>query len=126
MALISISVGELFERAKEFNLLPENIKKMYVDKNAIVTDMDFGRFIPDLKMKISFDYFDGGRAIFNILSPAIVKLPAKLIKKDIYEGIVLVEKGKLIIDLNKAIEKKTDRVKIKDLDFINEIFTIKI
>ncbi len=126
MAIISISVGELFERAKEFNVLPELIKNLYTDKNDIVTEIDLGRFIPDLKMKVSFDSFEEGRAVFKIQSPSILKLPSMLIKRNIYEDIVLVEKGKLIIDLNRAIEKKTDKVKIKDIDFINEMFRIRI
>jgi hypothetical protein len=126
MAIINISVGELFERAKEFNILPGLIKSLYADNNVIVTEIDLGRFIPDLKMKVSFEAFEEGKALFKIQSPAVVKLPSKLIKRNLYEDIVLVEKGNLIIDLNRAIEKKTDKVRIKDMDFVNEIFTIKI
>lgn len=126
MALISISVIEVYERAKEFNLLPEFIKNLYTDQNNIVTELDFGRFIPDLKIKVSFDSFEDGKAGFKIQSPRVVKLPARFIKRKLYEDIVLMENGNLIIDLNKAIEKKTDKVKIKDMDFTNEMFTIKI
>lgn len=126
MALISVSAIEVFERAKEFNILPESIKNLYVDKNNIVTQIDLGRFIPNLKMIVSFDSFDEGKAVFKIQSPAVLKLPAKFIKKNLYEDIVIVENGNLIIDLNKVIKKKTDKVKIKEMDFINEMFTIKI
>lgn len=126
MALISISVGELFERAREFNLLPESIKNLYSNQDEIITEIDLGRFIPDVKMKVIFDSFEEGKALFNIQSPAVVKLPAKFIKRNIYEDIVVIDRGKLIIDLNRAIEKKTDKVKIKDVDFLNEMFTIKI
>lgn len=126
MAVINISASELFERAKEFNVLPEPLKNLYADKNDIITEIDLGRFIPDFKLKVSFDSFMEGRVLFEIQSPAVVKLPAKLIKRNIYGDIVLVENGKLIIDVNKAIRKKTDRVEIKDVDFFNEMFTIKI
>ena len=126
MAIINISVVELFERAKEFKVLPEFIKNLYADKNDIVTEIDLGRFIPDLKTKVSFDSFEEGKVVFKIQSPSILKLPSKFIKKNLYENIIIVEKGKLIIDLNRAIEKKTDKVKIKDIDFLNEMFTIKI
>lgn len=126
MALISISVLELFERAKEFNVLPEPIKELYADKNDIITEIDLGRFIPNFKMKVSYDSFEEGKISFKIQSPAVVKLPAKFIKRHIYEDIVSVENGKLIIDINKAIKKRTDKVEIKDVDFFNEMFTIKI
>lgn len=126
MALISISAIEVYERAKEFKLLPEFIKNLYTDQNNIVTELDFGRFIPNLKMKVSFDSFETGKAVFKIQSPRVVKLPARFIKRKLYEDIVLMENGNLIIDLNKAIKKKTDKVKIKDMDFTNEMFTIKI
>lgn len=126
MAQISISVGELFERAKEFNVLPQPIKSLYTDKNDIAAEIDLGRFIPNIKMKVSFDSFEEGRAIFKIESPAIVRLPSKFINKNLYEDVVLVKNGNLIIDLNRIIEKKTDKIKVKDIDFSNEIFTIKI
>lgn len=126
MAIISISAPELFERAKEFNVLPEPIKNLYADKNDIVTEIDLGRFVPNFKIRSSFDSFKNGKALFTIQSPAVVKLPGKLIKKQIYEDIVMFENGRLIIDINKAIEKKTDKVKIKDINFVNEMFTIKI
>lgn len=126
MAVISISASELFERAKEFNVLPEPLKKLYADKNDIITEIDLGRFIPDFKLKVSFDSFEEGKILFKIQSPVVVKLPAKLIKRNIYEDIVFVENGRLIIDVNRVIRKKTDKVVIKDVDFFNEMFTIKI
>lgn len=127
MAMISISADEIFERAKEFNLLPGAIENLYSDNDDnIITEIALGRLLPSLKMKLSFAEFNEGKAIFKIKSPAALKLPAKLVKKQLYEDIVIVEKGNLIIDLNKAIEKKTDKVKIREMDFSNEMFTIKI
>lgn len=126
MAIISISADEVFERAKEFKILPEAIKNLYAENNNIVTEIALGRLFPDLKMTVSFDSFNEGRAIFKIQSPALVKLPSKLIRRQLYEDILIVENGNLIIDLNKAIKKKTDKVQIKELDFLDDMFTIKI
>ncbi len=127
MATICISACEIFQRAREFNLLPGVIENLYSDNDDnIITEIGLGRLLPNLKMKLSFASFYEGKAIFIIKSPVVLKLPAKLVKKQLYEDIVVIEKGNLIIDLNRAIEKKTDRVKIREINFSNELFTIKI
>lgn len=126
MAVLSISTEEIFERGREFKIMPNYIKDLHSENGEIVAKIEVNRLLPDLKIKVSFEEFNFGRAIFKIQSPAVIKLPAKLIRKDFYKDIITLEKGKLIFDINKAIMEKTDKIQIKEVSYTNELFTVKI
>lgn len=93
MALISISADEVFERAKEFNILPSAIENLYSDsEDNLITEIALGRLLPNLKMKLSFSAFSEGKAIFKIKSPVVLKLPSKLVKNSFMRILSLLKR----------------------------------
>jgi hypothetical protein len=127
MAEISITVDEVYKYAKEFDVVPEKLKSVQARRDDIITVVDLSRFLPEITFTLNFDSFRDGKAYFEIKSPGIAKLPLGMLKKPINlsEDIVKIDKRNLVIDIGRAIEGKVGSIRIKDVEFNNEVFKIK-
>jgi hypothetical protein len=128
VAVLSITVDELYERAKEFDLIPEKIKDVTANGRGIIAKVDAGFGLPPVTVELCFEFYSFGKAYFKIEKPVFAGILLKLFKKPvgIYKDVVTVENQKLVIDLNKAIEIKTDKIKVKNVNYFEKNFTITI